>query len=60
MSSFVKRTGVTFPILLDDTTVQKQYGVGQYPTTFVIDPTGNIIDVKIGEFRNKAEIVRYW
>lgn len=60
VSSFVERTGVTFPILLDDMTVQKQYGVGQYPTTIVINPAGKIIDIKLGEFETKEEIVRYW
>lgn len=42
VESFVRRTGVTFPILLDDETIQRMYGVIQYPTTFVIDAEGVI------------------
>lgn len=56
---FVDRYGITFPILLDDMTVQRMYGVYQYPTTFVINPEGEIIDIKIGEFVSQEEILRY-
>jgi peroxiredoxin len=57
--SFVERLGIEFPILLDDMTVQRMYGIFQYPTTIVIDPNGKIIDIKIGEFRSEGEISRY-
>lgn len=53
---FVKRVGVSFPILLDRTQVQKRYGVAQYPTTFIIDEKGTITHKKIGEYRTKQEL----
>jgi peroxiredoxin len=50
IKSFVKQTGVTFPILLDPKLrITKQFGVKQYPTTFFVDRNGNIEEVKIGE-----------
>lgn len=48
VKSFVRETGVSFPILLDDDTVRKKYGVKSYPTTFFIDENGVIQDIYIG------------
>jgi len=57
--SFVERYDIAFPILLDNMKVQRMYGVFQYPTTVVIDPAGKIIDIKIGEFTSREQILRY-
>lgn len=46
---FVGQFGVTFPILLDKNVVRKQYGVTAYPTSFFVNPQGEITAVKEGE-----------
>lgn len=53
---FVNRLGIDFPILLDRSQVQKQYGVAYYPTTFIIDEKGVIAHKKVGEYRTKREL----
>lgn len=60
VQSFVERTGVTFPILLDHTDIQKKYGVIYYPTTFVIDPSGRVKYKKIGEITDARELEQYF
>ena len=46
---FVKATNISFPILLDQRlTVSHQYGVVSLPTSFLIDPHGEIIGVLQG------------
>lgn len=49
--SFVRETGVTFPVLLDHDIVRKQYGVRSYPTTFFINSEGVIEDIFVGYMR---------
>ena len=54
---FMKENGLTFPVLLDTSReVAKAYNVSAIPTTYFVDKNGIIKDVKIGTFRNKAEI----
>ena len=54
---FMEDNGLTFPVLLDiKTEVAKAYNVSAIPTTYFVDKNGIIKDVKIGTFRNKAEI----
>ena len=54
---FMDDNGLTFPVLLDTKTeVAKLYNVSAIPTTYFVDKNGIIKDVKIGTFRNKAEI----
>ena len=60
VQSFVERTGVTFPILLDHNDIQKKYGVIYYPTTFVIGPDGRVKYKKIGEITDPRELERYF
>ncbi len=47
---FVQRLKLTFPILLDaDQTVSQKYGARNLPSTFLIDPDGNVIGAAKGE-----------
>lgn len=49
VSQFAERFGVTYPILLDpELDVRDRYGVRHYPTTFFIDATGVVREVKVG------------
>ena len=48
---FTDRFGITYPILLDDGAVAEAYGgVWALPTTYVIDPEGQIMQRVIGLF----------
>ncbi|HEX2978796.1 MAG TPA: redoxin domain-containing protein [Anaerolineaceae bacterium] len=58
-SAFVDEIGVSFPILLEQAgNVIGAYQVRGYPTTFFIDPDGNLRAVHIGEL-NSESIGRY-
>lgn len=47
--NFVRESGVTFPILLDEKgEIANRYGVRGLPTTFWIDSEGKIVDVTLG------------
>jgi len=49
VSQFVKEFDVTYPILLDpELLVRDRYGVRSYPTTFFVDASGKVREVKIG------------
>jgi len=49
VEQFVDRFGVTYPVLLDpELDVRDRYGVRQYPTTFFVDASGVVREVKIG------------
>lgn len=49
VQKFVERNGLTFPIVIDETTeVLEAYGVNPIPTTFLIDKNGEIIDIITG------------
>lgn len=49
VKNFVRETGVTFPILLDERgEIANMYKVRGLPTTFWIDPAGKIADVTLG------------
>ncbi len=48
-STFTRKNGINFPILLDDTTaISLKYNVRSIPTTFIIDEKGNITSSYIG------------
>ena len=41
--AFLKEKGYTYPTVLDNSgTLQKQYGITAYPTTYMIDADGNV------------------
>lgn len=50
VQSFVKQTGVTFPILFDQgLRMRDRYAVRYYPTTFFIDANGKIVKIAVLE-----------
>lgn len=49
--SFLNQHNITFPILMDQDIVRKQYKVISYPTTFYINSEGIIEDIFIGEMQ---------
>lgn len=50
VQSFVKQTGVTFPILFDqELRMRDRYAVRYYPTTFFIDASGKITKIAVLE-----------
>ena len=56
---FVKKEGLTFPVLLDIARdVSIEYYVRAIPTTFFIDREGIIREIKIGAFSGLPEIER--
>lgn len=49
LGEFIDRYGLEYPFLLDpDGRVSLDYGVSTTPTTFFIDPDGEIVDVLAG------------
>ncbi|MDH5301125.1 MAG: protein disulfide oxidoreductase [Gammaproteobacteria bacterium] len=45
----VKRVGITAPVLVDDLGLMaRHYGIRGFPSSFVIDPQGNISDLEVG------------
>jgi peroxiredoxin len=57
VQSFMQSQGFTFPVLLDSNgAIAYQYGVGPIPTTFFIDSSGVIQEVREGAFPNAAAI----
>lgn len=50
VQSYVKQTGVTFPVLFDkELRMRDRYAVRYYPTTFFIDPAGKIVKIAVLE-----------
>lgn len=50
VASYVKLTGVTYPIVRDvDRKTEKKYGLRSYPTTFFLNEDGTIQSVVVGE-----------
>jgi peroxiredoxin len=50
VKSFVDQYSVKFPIVMDDKEeIRKKYGVVNYPTTFFINPNGDIVEIKVGQ-----------
>ena len=59
VSEFVEKYALSFMVLLDiDQEVALKYNVRNIPTTFFIDKSGKIQDMKIGAFSSEAEIER--
>ena len=62
VSTFMKKKGFHFLVGLDKDEVGPQYKVDGLPTTFVIDPEGKVVHVKVGggaaPFEEMMEVVR--
>ena len=60
VQSLVSSKGLTFQVLLDpDSAMVKKYAFPGYPTTFFIDKTGQITDIRVGAFSTMAQIEGY-
>ena len=58
--SFMGELGFNFTVILDsEEKVAHAYNISAIPTTFFIDEDGIINDIRVGTFRDKAEIERY-
>ncbi|MEF3309484.1 redoxin domain-containing protein [Paenibacillus sp. GYB004] len=49
IESFIQKSGVKYPILLDDDRIRKKYRVMSYPTTLYVDANSIIQDIFVGE-----------
>ena len=57
VQSMMTSQGLTFPVLLDvGNVVIGKYGVRGIPTTFFIDKTGVITDVKVGYITSMSQM----
>jgi hypothetical protein len=43
-----RRMGLTFPVLLRGDSLMEQYAASGFPTTYLIDPTGKIVEAQVG------------
>jgi len=43
-----KSLGITYPVLVADANIQRDYKVGSIPMTVIVDPEGKITDVHVG------------
>jgi peroxiredoxin len=59
VKNFVDKYNLSFPILYDELgEVVEAYGVGALPATYLIDPSGTVIDIIPGGM-SEADIERY-
>lgn len=45
---FVNRYGIEYPVYIADKSFQAYYGVSKYPTTFLLDKGGKLVDIYEG------------
>jgi thiol-disulfide isomerase/thioredoxin len=60
VGAYARQLGLTFPIVLDLTdSVANLYRLRAYPTTYFVDASGKVTDMRRGAFINQADIERY-
>ena len=47
-TAFMKKYGLTYPLVLDDGSLVQQFGVNAYPTTIFYDASGKEVDRLVG------------
>ena len=61
VKSFLEQNGLNFPVIVDeDGAIAKQFGVSGVPTSFIIDPNGNITFTEVGYTTNWGLRLRLW
>jgi len=54
---FLEQLGLTFPVVLDQNSrVADQYRVYSYPTTYLIDRDGRVVNIRRGIFANQFDL----
>jgi len=49
MTKYIKKSGFTFPVLKDRfQALQRRYGVDSFPTMFILNSDGTIVDIRVG------------
>ena len=48
LATFLRKRGVSYPVVLSDHSIPEIYNVSGYPTFYLIDKTGNIIHAQSG------------
>jgi thiol-disulfide isomerase/thioredoxin len=49
VEKYVTEAGFTFPVLKDRfQALQRRYSIGKFPTMYILDPAGLIVDVRVG------------
>ena len=48
--------GVNFPMIAESIGLKQGFGIQAYPTTVFIAPSGKILKIQVGEFKNLAEL----
>lgn len=57
VDNFMQSQGLNFPVLLDSNgAIATQYDIQAIPTTFLIDSSGIVQEVRVGAFQSTAEI----
>ena len=57
VEQFMQRYNLSFPVLIDvKGSLASKYNIRAIPTTYFIDSSGVIKDIKIGAFRNVTEL----
>ena len=60
LTAYMKREGLTFPVLIDDGRLARAYGVSAYPTTFVVGKSGLIRFAEVGYSTELGLRARLW
>jgi thiol-disulfide isomerase/thioredoxin len=60
VQSYAQQLGIDFPIVLDTTdSVATLYRLRAYPTSYFVDASGSLTDMRRGAFINQADVERY-
>ncbi len=61
LEHFIEQAGFTFPVLKDRfQALRRRYGVSAYPTMFMVDTDGKILDIRVGYDVEKKPFPLKW